>query len=180
MSTAMLFQTMVPTSTTKTSVRPRVIAPTKGFVSNAATARQIKVWQPFDNKFFETFSYLPPLTDDQISKQVDYILRNNWTPCLEFASADQAYADHKNTIRMGDCASTYQDNRYWTMWKLPMFGCTDGSQVLSEIQNCTKVFPDAYIRLVCFDANRQVQISGFLVHRPPSASDYRPVDARQV
>ena len=25
--------------------------------------------------------------------------------------------------------SGYQDNRYWTMWKLPMFGCTDGAQV---------------------------------------------------
>jgi hypothetical protein len=23
----------------------------------------------------------------------------------------------------------YYDNRYWTMWKLPMFGCTDPSQV---------------------------------------------------
>lgn len=23
----------------------------------------------------------------------------------------------------------YYDNRYWTMWKLPMFGCTDPVQV---------------------------------------------------
>lgn len=23
----------------------------------------------------------------------------------------------------------YFDNRYWTMWKLPMFGCTDPVQV---------------------------------------------------
>jgi hypothetical protein len=23
----------------------------------------------------------------------------------------------------------YYDNRYWTMWKLPMFGCTDPIQV---------------------------------------------------
>eukprot|EP01024_Parvocaulis_polyphysoides_P049874 TRINITY_DN48556_c0_g1_i2.p3 TRINITY_DN48556_c0_g1~~TRINITY_DN48556_c0_g1_i2.p3 ORF type:complete len:108 (+),score=17.04 TRINITY_DN48556_c0_g1_i2:3-326(+) len=23
------------------------------------------VWQPFNNKFFETFSFLPPLTDDK-------------------------------------------------------------------------------------------------------------------
>ena len=27
----------------------------------------------------------------------------------------------------------------WTMWKLPMFGCTDGSQVLAEVAACTKV-----------------------------------------
>ena len=37
------------------------------------------------------------------------------------------------------------------MYKLPMFGCTDPSQVLTEIANCTKSFPDAYIRLVAFD-----------------------------
>ena len=32
------------------------------------------------------------------------------------------------------------------MWKLPMFGCTDSSQVLKEITNCTKAFPGSYIR----------------------------------
>jgi hypothetical protein len=34
------------------------------------------------HRFFETFSYLPPLTNDQIAKQVDYIVNNGWTPCL--------------------------------------------------------------------------------------------------
>ena len=37
------------------------------------------------------------------------------------------------------------------MYKLPMFGCSDPSQVLTEIKNCTESFPDAYIRLVAFD-----------------------------
>ncbi|KAL8148876.1 hypothetical protein AgCh_006034 [Apium graveolens] len=32
----------------------------------------------------------------------------------------------------------YYDGRYWTMWKLPMFGCTDASQVLHEIAECKK------------------------------------------
>ncbi len=45
-------------------------------------------------------------------------------------------------------AQGYYDNRYWTMWKLPMFGCTDPSSVLTEISRCTKAFPQAYIRLV--------------------------------
>ena len=46
------------------------------------------------------------------------------------------------------------------MYKLPMFGCTDPSQVLNEISNCTKSFPDAYIRLVAFD-----QVRSSAVHR---------------
>ena len=61
-----------------------------------------------------------------------------------------------------------------------MFGCNDPSQVLGEVQACAKAFPDAYIRLVAFDSVRQVQITGFLVHRPNSASDYRAPDQRSV
>jgi ribulose-bisphosphate carboxylase small chain len=66
------------------------------------------------------------------------------------------------------------------MWKLPMFGCTDPSQVLREVSACERAFPDAYVRLVAFDAIRQVQITGFLVHRPASAREYRRVNERSV
>ncbi len=74
----------------------------------------------------------------------------------------------------------YYDNRYWTMWKLPMFGCRDPMQVLREIVACTKAFPDAYVRLVAFDNVKQVQIMGFLVQRPKSARDWQPVNRRSV
>ena len=74
----------------------------------------------------------------------------------------------------------YYDNRYWTMWKLPMFGCTDPSQVLKESTSCTKAFPGAYVRLVAFDAKKQVQMCGFLVQRPKNAVEYTPVDKRSV
>nr|Q38692.1 RecName: Full=Ribulose bisphosphate carboxylase small subunit, chloroplastic 6; Short=RuBisCO small subunit 6; AltName: Full=rbcS4; Flags: Precursor [Acetabularia peniculus]CAA82266.1 ribulosebiphosphate carboxylase, small subunit [Acetabularia peniculus] len=182
MAATMMSKTIISSKQCSKPIAPPKVSINKGFVNTSAAIknREMMVWQPFNNKMFETFSYLPPLTDEQISKQVDYILANAWTPCLEFAASDQAYAGNENCITMGPVASTYQDNRYWTMWKLPMFGCTDGSQVLTEIQACTKAFPDAYIRLVCFDANRQVQISGFLVHRPPSATDYRLPADRQV
>ena len=36
--------------------------------------------------------------------------------------------------------------RYWSMYKLPMFGCSDAGQVLTEIGNAAKTFPNAYIR----------------------------------
>jgi ribulose-bisphosphate carboxylase small chain len=45
----------------------------------------------------------------------------------------------ENVVRFGNSASpNYFDNRYWTMWKLPMFGCSDASQVLTEVKNCVK------------------------------------------
>ncbi|KAK9845494.1 hypothetical protein WJX81_007946 [Elliptochloris bilobata] len=140
----------------------------------------MQVWQPTNNKYFETLSFLPPLSDEAIAKQVDYITRNGWTPCLEFSEAENAYVKDVFTTRLCGVASNYADNRYWTFYKLPMFGCSDSSQVLTEIANCVKSFPDAYIRLVAFDQVRQVQCAGFLVHRPESATDFCSPAERSV
>lgn len=35
-------------------------------------------FSPRARRQFETFSYLPPLTADQIAKQVDYIVSTRW------------------------------------------------------------------------------------------------------
>jgi len=151
-------------------------------VSNGSIQKTtaMQVWTPINNKMFETFSFLPPLTDAEISRQVDYIVRNGWTPCLEFSGADTAYASNENCIRMQHTTCLYYDNRYWTLWKLPMFGCTDGSQVLAEVMNCRRAFPEAYIRLVGFDSVRQVQVAGLLVNRPSSVRDYQSPSTRSV
>jgi ribulose-bisphosphate carboxylase small chain len=165
-------------SAPRCALRPAVkaVAP----VRNVVADNKFRVWVADNNKFFETFSFLPPLTSEQIAKQVDYIVNNGWVPALEFASADSAYTSDVYAVRLHGTASGYYDNRYWSMWKLPMFGCTDASQVLKEIASASKAFPDAYVRLVAFDSVRQVQIAGFLVQRPKSAKDYRPVAERSV
>ena len=63
-------------------------------------------------RFFETFSFLPPLDDDAIAKQVEYIIRNGWTPCLEFAEAADAYVKAVNTNHIrGTQFANYIDNR---------------------------------------------------------------------
>ena len=49
---------------------------------------------------FETFSFLPALTKEQLAKQIDYIVNNGWTPCLEFASVENAYVSSKNCDRV--------------------------------------------------------------------------------
>jgi len=146
----------------------------------AAPAKKFNVWQPNNNKMFETFSFLPPLDDKQVAKQIDYIVSNAWVPCLEFADSKIAYIADTNTARMGNCTASYYDNRYWTMWKLPMFGCTDASQVQKEISACTKAFPNSYVRMAAFDSIRQVQVASFLVQRPKTATDWSPVDKRSV
>jgi ribulose-bisphosphate carboxylase small chain len=78
------------------------------------------------------------------------------------------------------CMQNYYDNRYWTMWKLPMFGCSDPNQVLSEVQACKRAFGNSYVRLVAFDNIAQCQTISFLVHRPMNARDFRAPEQRSV
>lgn len=89
---------------------------------------------------------------------------------------------HLVTIWLTTCmfVQGYYDNRYWTMWKLPMFGCSDPHQVLAEIDACKRAFSDSYIRLVAFDNIAQCQTIGFLVHRPARSTDYCLPEQRSV
>lgn len=43
----------------------------------------LQVVNPHD-KYYETMSYLPALSDADIARQVEYITYNNWSPCVEF------------------------------------------------------------------------------------------------
>jgi ribulose-bisphosphate carboxylase small chain len=93
----------------------------------------MQAYDPASGKKFETLSYLPELSVAEITRIIDYLILHDWTPCLEFSEDGDIYLN----TRMGPC---YYDNRYWTMYKLPMFGCTDSSQVIREIENCKRDF----------------------------------------
>ena len=131
-------------------------------------------------RMFETFSSLPPLSDAEISKQVQYLLNNGWTPCIEFEDSAHAYTDGHGWANMDTSINAgYYDNRYWVMWKLPMYGCQNPDEVIAEINTCIKCFPDCYVRVAGFDNIKQVQCSAFLAHRPASEAACA-VDQRQV
>ncbi|XP_043715919.1 ribulose bisphosphate carboxylase small subunit, chloroplastic-like [Telopea speciosissima] len=129
--------------------------------SNGGRVQCMKVWPPLGLKKFETLSYLPPLTPESLAKEVDYLLRKGWVPCLEF-ELEKGFVYRDNNKSPG-----YYDGRYWTMWKLPMFGCTDSSQVLSELEECKKEYPSSFIRIIGFDNKRQVQCISFIAFKPP-------------
>ncbi|GKU97551.1 hypothetical protein SLEP1_g10689 [Rubroshorea leprosula] len=120
--------------------------------SNGCRVRCMQVWPPIGKKKFETLSYLPPLSPESLAKEVDYLLRQRW----------RAFVYHENHRSPG-----YYDGRYWTMWKLPMFGCTDSSQVLKELEEAKKAYPNSFIRIIGFDNVRQVQCISFIAYKPP-------------
>ncbi|GLJ25366.1 hypothetical protein SUGI_0485680 [Cryptomeria japonica] len=119
----------------------------------------MKTWSPIDNRKYETLSYLPALTEESIIKEIEYIVAKGWIPCLEFDAVGKIHRANSNF-------PGYYDGRFWTLWKLPMFGCTDGSQVLAEMDECKKTFPNCYIRCLGFDNQKQTQCVAFIVHKP--------------
>merc|ERR1712193_128768 len=129
-----------------------------GMLNTVKTSRMMQAYSPYNSKKFETLSYLPQLSNDDIKKQIDYMITNKWTPCLEMSDDGDIYLN----TRMGP---GYYDNRYWSMYKLPMFGCTDSQEVIREIDNCKREFPNAKIRVVGFDPRQQVQTVAFIVRK---------------
>ncbi|XP_059455350.1 ribulose bisphosphate carboxylase small subunit, chloroplastic-like [Corylus avellana] len=129
--------------------------------SNGGRVQCMQVWPPVGRKKFETLSYLPERSPEQLAKEIDYLIRNKWVPSLEFE------LEHPFVFREHNKSPGYYDGRYWVMWKLPMFGCNDASQVLKELNECKTAYPNAFIRIIGFDNSRQVQCVSFIAYKPP-------------
>ena len=97
-----------------------------------------------------TFSFLPPLTDEEISKQVQYCIDNSWPLNVEFTD------------------DPHPRNTYWEMWGLPMFDETDAAAILYEVNACRKAYPHHYIKVSAYDRRkgRQTTAISFIVNRP--------------
>lgn len=61
------------------------ILPSCNMYVTKACYRCTQVWPIEGKKKFETLSYLPPLTFEQLVKQIEYLIRSKWIPCLEFS-----------------------------------------------------------------------------------------------
>jgi len=97
-----------------------------------------------------TFSFLPDLSDEQISAQVEYCLRNEWAVGVEYTD------------------DPHPRNTYWEMWGNPMFDLKDAAGVMMEVAACRNAWPDSYIRLIAFDSTRgfETVTMSFIVNRP--------------
>ena len=96
------------------------------------------------------FSFLPDITDAQITAQVQYCISQGWALGVEFTD------------------DPHPRNTYWEMWGLPMFDLADAAGVVQEINACRKAHPEDYIRINAFDNTHgweTVRMS-FIVNRP--------------
>ena len=106
-----------------------------------------------------TFSFLPELTDAQITSQLEYCLNKGWAVGIEYTD------------------DPHPRNTYWEMFGLPMFDLRDAAGILLEINNARKTFPNHYIRVMAFDATHTVEsvVMSFIVNRPADEPGFRLV-----
>ncbi len=97
---------------------------------------------------FETFSYLPPLGEEEIAAQIEHILKLSLVPSVEYTIEPAARTE------------------FWSMWKLPLFEARTATDVLKEIEACARANPVAFVKLNGYDPRRQGQIVSFVVRRP--------------
>ena len=96
------------------------------------------------------FSFLPDLTDEQITAQIKYALKNSWAVNVEYTD------------------DPHPRNTYWEMFGMPMFDLKDPAGILMEINQCRKTFPSHYVRVTAFDSTRgwETPRMSFIVNRP--------------
>lgn len=96
------------------------------------------------------FSFLPDLTDAQITLQIKWALQHGWAVGVEYTD------------------DPHPRNTYWEMFGMPMFDLKDPAGILMEINNCRKTFPNHYIRVMAFDSTRggESLAMSFIVNRP--------------
>jgi len=96
------------------------------------------------------FSFLPDLTDEQITKQVQYAINKSMAISIEYTD------------------DPHPRNSYWEMWGLPLFDIKDPAAILFEVNMARKAKPNFYIKLVGFDNTRGTESSvmSFIVQRP--------------
>jgi ribulose-bisphosphate carboxylase small chain len=93
-------------------------------------------------------SYLADLDEQQLAKQVQYVLAEGFVPAIEY-------------VRQPD-----PRDHYWSMWKLPLFEARTVADVLTEIEACKTAHPDSFIKLIGYDRQRQTQAVCLVVCRP--------------
>jgi ribulose-bisphosphate carboxylase small chain len=105
------------------------------------------------------FSFLPDLTDEQITAQVRYALAHGWSISTEHTD------------------DPHPRNSYWEMWGQPLFdlGPEQADMVVREVGACREAHPDRYVKVVAYDSSlgRQTTALSFIVGRPAGEPGFR-------
>jgi len=106
-----------------------------------------------------TFSFLPDLTDEEITAQIAYALENGWAIMVEYTD------------------DPHPRNSYWDMWRQPEFDLEpdEADVAMQDVNACREAYPNHYIKVVAYDSSlgRQTSALSFIVNRPAEEPGFR-------
>ena len=105
------------------------------------------------------FSFLPDLTDAEITAQIEYGLAKGYAWSVEYTD------------------DPHPRNTYWEMFGMPMFDLKDAAGAMMEIKACRRTFPSHYVKVNAFDATQGWESTrlSFIVQRPAAEPGFRVV-----
>ncbi|MEJ1158194.1 ribulose bisphosphate carboxylase small subunit [Prosthecomicrobium sp. N25] len=103
------------------------------------------------------FTFLPELTEDQIRRQVEYCLANDWVISIDMTDEIESRAT------------------YWESWGDHDVAAGGVAGVMEAIRVCRNANPRHHVRISAHDSSRgfeEVRLS-FIINRPREASVFR-------
>lgn len=106
---------------------------------------------------FETFSFLPPLSQTQAEAQITHALKSEWAPLIEYAEAPNS-ADF-----------------YWRQWPIQpaKINATTGkpeapsaAHIANQIESCARRNPYAFIRFSAYSPQTRQTALAFIAKTP--------------
>ena len=104
------------------------------------------------NTRFETFSFLPPMSPNQVRLQAENILNQGCIPFIEFADDPRP------------------DETYWNLWPIPETREVTSTTIVSQVDSCARRNPYALIKLSGYDTTKKMYTTSFIVKTPLDAA----------
>lgn len=98
----------------------------------------------------EAMSFLPPLSPEEVTRQVEHILQQGYVPMIEYAEAPSP------------------DEYYWRLWPLPKQDERTVQWVISQLDACRRRYSYAYVKLTAYDTKQSRVVNSFIAYLPSS------------
>lgn len=97
---------------------------------------------------FETYSFLPPLSQTQIDAHIDQLIERKLVPLIEYNDMD----NHIFSL--------------WNLWHLPKGATPTKLLIKKMLGQCAQNNPNAYVRLSGYNKAERKHSMSFIVHSP--------------
>ena len=96
----------------------------------------------------ETYSFLPPPSQEMIHTHIAYIVNNELVPRIEY------------------CEDTGTQQGFWHQWHLPKNTWATTTLIQQLLRKCIHAHPEAFVRLAGYNTIKRMSEINFIVRTP--------------